>query len=322
MKNMKIFALLTALIMLIACVPSLAEEAALVRVAALKGPTGMAFAHMMSQNDGSYEFTLAGAPDELTAAVISGSIDIAAVPTNLACVLHNKTEGNVQGMAVITGGMLYVLEKGDSVQAVTDLEGKNVLSAGQGSTPEYIFNFILDAEGVSANTEYMSEHSEVVSQAVAGNADIVVLPEPHVTTLLTKDPSFRIALSVTDLYAHAAAEYGYADAALHMSTIIVNKAFAEKNPDAVAKFMADCEASILFAVENVNEAAKEIVENGIIASEAVAASALPNCALTFITGDAMKTALSPMLKVLFDANPKSVGGKLPGADFFFGVTAE
>ena len=288
-----------------------------IRVAALKGPTGMAFAHMMKTNTGNYEFTLAGAPDELTGQIVSGNIDIAAVPTNLACVLYNKTKGGVKALSVITGGMLYVLERGDTIQSVTDLNGKSILCAGMGAAPEYVFNFILNQNGVQANVTYSADQTEVVSLAVAGKYDVVLLPEPHVTTLLTKAPDFRVALSLTDAFADAAAAAGYENAGLHMSTVIVRTAFLDEHPDLVKQFMADCEASVQFALDDPESAAKEIAEAGIIASAEVAEKALPSCALTFIAGDDMKNRLSPMLQVLHSANPASVGGALPADDFWY-----
>lgn len=81
--------------------------------------------------------------------------------------------------------------------------------------------------------------------------------------------------------------------------------------------MADCKASVQFALDDPASAAKEIAEAGIIASAEVAEKALPSCALTFIAGDDMKNRLSPMLQVLHSANPASVGGALPGDDFWY-----
>ena len=61
-----------------------------VNVFALKGPTGIGLSGVME--DSAYNFTLAGAADEIVAAIASGSADIAACPTNLAATLFNKTD--------------------------------------------------------------------------------------------------------------------------------------------------------------------------------------------------------------------------------------
>lgn len=287
-----------------------------VRVAGLNGPTGMALAHMNAQNDGTYEFTFRGAPDQLSADIIQGNVDIAAVPINLGSVLYNKTEGGVKALSLITRGMLYVLEKGDTIHSVADLEGKTIVTAGQGATPEYAFNFILDANDVHADLEFLPEHAEVTTQAVSGLADIVLLPEPHVTNLLMKDSSFRIALDVTEEFARAAESKGYENAQLSMSVVIVRSAFLEEHPEKVEKFLSDLEASIAFANENVAEAAQEIETAGIIPSAKVAETALPSCRLVFVTGADMQAQAAPLYDILFAANPASVGGKIPANDYY------
>lgn len=314
-KMMKLLAALL-LAMGIAMVSCSAEETAM-RVGGLKGPTGMALAHMMTENTGAYSFTLAGAPDELTGQIIQGSVDAAAVPVNLGAVLYNKTQGGVQALSLITRGMLYVLEKGDSIQSVADLQGKTIVTAGQGATPEYVMNYILQSNGVEATLDFKSEHAEVTTLAVNGMADVVLVPEPHATTLMMKDASYRVALDITQEFAKAASENGYPQAQLSMSVVIVNAAFAQAHPEQVAQFMDDLEASIAFANENVAEAAKEIVAQGIIASEAVALKALPSCSLVFVAGEDMRAQATPLYEILFAANPASVGGKLPDANYFY-----
>jgi NitT/TauT family transport system substrate-binding protein len=309
--------LLVAMMVLSLMIPaSLAENTPVVRVGGLNGPTGMALAHIMTENDGTYEFTMAGAPTELTAQIIAGNVDIAAVPINLGSVLYNKTQGGVKGLSLITRGMLYVLEKGESIKSVSDLEGKNIVAAGQGSTPEYVTNYILDANNVKANVEFKSEHAEVTTLALNGMADIVLVPEPHVTNLMMKDPSFRVALDITEEFAAAAKKNGYDNAQLSMSVVIVRTEFYEAHPELVAEFLNDLSASITFANENVEKAAQEIAQHGILPNAKVAEKALPSCALVYIAGEDMQAQAAPLYEILHSANPASVGGKVPGEDFY------
>lgn len=316
----KTFRYLSALLLALMLAVSLSSPALAdtVRVAALKGPTGMGVAHMIAANDGTYEFQLAGAPDELTGAVISGSVDIAAVPTNLAAVLYNKTQGGVKLLALNTLGVLYVLEKGETVHSAADLAGKTVVASGQGSTPEYVLNYILEKQGVQDVTiDWRSEHSEVTTLAASGMADIVLVPEPHVTALMTKDPAFRIALDVTEEFAAAAALDGREGTVLSMGCFIVRTDFLENHPDAVARFMEDCAQSIAYANENVAAAAQEITDAGILASAKVAESAIPKCHMVFIAGEEMKTQVAPLFDILYAANPASVGGAVPDDNFYY-----
>lgn len=318
MKNMfKIIAVLLLIVSLpFVCAAENTADKTVVRVAALQGPTGMSVAHMMTENDGSYELTLVAAPAEVNALVISGQVDIASVPINVGAVLYNKTEGGVKALALTTRGMLYVLEKGDTIHSVQDLEGKTILYAGQGATPEYVTEYILSTFGVNAALETEAEHAAVASKAIEGLADIVLLPEPMVTNVLLKAPDFRVALDVTEAFAEAAEQNGTADAQLSMSVVIARKEFAQAHPDLVAAFMEDLEASIAFANENVAQAAQEIAALGIIPAAKVAEKALPSCRLVFVSGEDMQAQAAPLYEILFSANPASVGGKVPDEAYY------
>ena len=322
MKNMfKILAVLMLAVSLpfVCMAENAAESNAPLRVAGLKGPTGMALAHMITVDEGNYDLTLVAAPAEVNALVISGQVDAAAVPINAGAVLYNKTEGGVRALSLITRGMLYVLENGDTIHSAADLEGRDILNAGQSATPEYVMNYILDTNGVKANMTFEAEHAAVASKAIEGLADVVMLPEPLVTQVLMKNPNFRKALDVTEELAAAARKNGNADAQLSMSVVIVRKEYLEKNPEKVARFMKDLKASIAFANENVSEAAQEIAALEIIPSAAIAEKALPSCSLVFVSGADMQAQAAPLYDILFAANPASVGGKVPDAEYYASV---
>lgn len=315
----KIFALLLALALTLSMATGVLADNAPINVYALKGPTGIGMVKLMNDNDGTYAFTLAGATDEIVSAVASGAADIAAAPTNLASALYNKTSGNVQLLALNTLGVLSILENGDSIQSIADLAGKTVYSTGQGATPEYVLRYILEANGLtdSVTVEYKAEHSELATLAAAGQADIVMLPEPHVTSVLSQNENMRIALDITDEFAAATTLDGQSDTTMSMGCVIVRRDFAEANPEAVLAFLDAYSQSVTFVQENIDEAAAMVEAQGIMPKAAVAKKAIPNCHIVFIEGEEMKTQIQPFFEILFNANPKSIGGSLPGDDFYY-----
>ena len=119
-----------------------------VRAVALKGPTGIGMVSMIANPGEDWTFTLAGSADEIVSALASGSVDIAAAPTNLAATLYNKTSGNVRLLALNTLGVLHILEKGESIQSVEDLNGKTLVMTGQGAMPEYVVAYIIEQMGL------------------------------------------------------------------------------------------------------------------------------------------------------------------------------
>lgn len=314
----RIIAAAMALLMLSLCTACAPKEPLTVNVAALKGPTGIGMAQLSSlaeegKAEYAYNVTYAGSPDEVTGSLISGELDIAAVPVNLAAVLFNKTEGQILTAAVNTLGVLYIVENGDSVQSIGDLAGKKIFAAGQGSTPEYILNYILDKNGLSGavEVEYAAEHAEAVTKLASGEADIIAVPEPFVTTALSKVEGARIALDLT-------AEWEkISDASLVQGCLVVRKAFADEHPEVLKSFLEEYAASASFAVSSPAEAGALVEKYGIMASAALAEKAIPNCNIVCITGDEMKDMMSEMLGVLFDADPKSVGGALPDDSMYY-----
>lgn len=283
-------------------------------ISALKGPTGMGMAKLME--DG-YQITLASAPDDVTAEIIKGSVDIAAVPVNLAAVLYKKTGGAVQIAAVNTLGVLHILENGDTIHSISDLKGKTIYATGQGTTPEYALRYVLTKNGIDPDKdvtiEFLAEHAELAAKMVSGDAAIGLLPEPNVTSVLKGNENVRDAIDLSAEWDKVAGS----ESKLTMGCIVVNKKFAQEHKDALDTFLAQYQASVDFVNGNIDEAAELIAKHEIVPSAAVAKSAIPKCNITFIAGEEMQTAVNGFLKVLFDAKPASVGGELPDENFYY-----
>lgn len=300
---------------------SSAAEKTTVKVATLKGPTGLGMLKLMSDNDAKtaanqYVFTISGAPDEIVSKISSGEVDVAAVPTNLAATLYNKTSGKVQMAAVNTLGVLFLLTNGENIKSVADLKGKTIYSSGQGATPEYALNYILKQNGLTVGTDvtvkYLTEHAELATQMIAGKVKIAVLPEPYVTQVTTKSKTTKIALDLTKEWDKAAGS----KSVLAMGCLIVRKDFAEKNKAAFDRFLTEYKASTEYTNSQVKNAAALSEKYGIMPA-AVAQKAIPNCNIVYMDGADMKAKIPDFLNILFKANPKSVGGKLPGDDFYY-----
>lgn len=289
-------------------------------VAALKGPTAMGMVKMMNDDAGAnWNFSIAAAADEIAPKLIQGELDIAAVPANLAATLYNKTQGKVQVLAINTLGVLYIIENGETVQSVADLKGRTIYSAGQGATPEYALNYILKENGIDpvndVNIIFSKEHTECLNAVLNDENAVALLPQPFVTTAMSKAPGVRIALDLNQLWADVQ-EGKENQSALLTGVVVARTEFVENNPEAVNAFMDAYAASVLFANENVDKTAALIGAYEIV-PEAVAKAALPYCCIVMIEGEEMAEKLSGYLQVLFDQNPASVGGAMPNEDFYF-----
>lgn len=269
--------------------------------------------------DNNYNFSITAATDEVSAALIQGKTDIAAVPANLASVLYNNTDGGVQVLAINTLGVLYIVENGDSVQSAQDLRGKTIYSSGKGTTPEYALNYILRENGIDpasdVTIEWKSEQAECLS-AIQNEANaIAMLPQPFVTTAQTQNPDLRVALDLTAEWDKLQADSD-TPSSLVTGVVVARTDFVEEHPEAVAAFMKHYQESVDYVNDNVSDAA-QLVGNYEIVTAKVAEKAIPECHIVFISGNEMKEKLSGYLTVLFEQNAESVGGALPDDAFYY-----
>lgn len=294
----------------------------IVRVGSLKGPTSMGLVSLMEKAESgntasNYEFTMVTAADELLGKVAGGDLDIALIPANVANVLYNRTQGGISVLDINTLGVLYVVSSDDSIQSIADLKGRTICLTGKGSTPDYVMNYLLSANGLSSDDvtlEYKSEAAEVAAILKEQPDAVGMLPQPFVTVATTQNEDLKIVLDCTQEWDTLQGDSG---SRLITGTTIVRNDFLNKHKELIDQFLKDHLDSTDFANTNGEETAELIAKTGIIEKAPVALKALPYCNIVCITGEDMKSALNGYLEVLFEQDPASVGGALPEDDFYY-----
>ena len=319
----KIISLLLAAMMLLTLLSACkAKTPETVNIFTLNGTTGFGMAKLMNDNtDGKYTVSVKTDASEVTAALINGDVDIAALPTNAAANVYNKTEGGVKILAVNTLGCLYLLTKdGVTVSSFADLRGKTVCVPAQ--NPTFIFTDLCKKNGLVPGTDITIDSTsyakpDALRDALASGAvEIAVLPEPMVTIAMSAAKKNNVTLkNALDL----TAEWNKvnAEGSLVQGCVVVRTAFLEEYPEAVAEFLTAYKASIEYLNANAADAAKMIADNGIFANAAVAEKAIPKCNVCYLDGADMKAAMQVYLTALSGINPASIGGTLPADDFYY-----
>ncbi|MBR3142172.1 MAG: ABC transporter substrate-binding protein [Clostridiales bacterium] len=319
MKNKIIAAVLTAVLsvgMMAGCAKK--KDDTVVRVGSLKGPTTIGIVNLMDkasngQSEGRYDFTMSAAPDEITAKIVSGDLDIALVPANLASVLYNKTSGGVTAIDINTLGVLYCVTGDTSITSINDLSGRKVITTGQGATPEYSLRYLLEQNGITdCEIEFRSESTEVAAVLAEDPSQIAVLPQPFVTVACAQNEAISPAFSLE-------VEWQTVTGGLGMVTgvTIVRNDFLKAHPEAVKTFIKEHGESVVAANSDLDKTASLVVAAEIIGKEPLAKKAIPLCNVVCMTGDSVKANLAPYLEVLYNSDPKSVGGNLPGDEFYY-----
>lgn len=293
-----------------------------INIAVLKGPTAIGMVKLMSDSelgntDNNYNFTISATADEIVPKIVKGELDIAAVPANLSSVLFNNTEGKISVAAINTLGVLYVVQSdsNEQINSIQDLKGKTILSTGKGTTPEYVLNYILSSNGIDPtndiNIEYKSESAEVVANLQASDTNIAVLPEPYVTTAKSKI-ELKTVLDLTKEWDNIDSE-----SSLITGVVIARNEFLNENKEAFNKFLEEYKSSTEFVNNDIEQSSTLVEKYGIVPSADIAKKAIPNCNITFIEGNEMEQKLNGYLQILFNQNPKSIGGKLPDEKFYY-----
>jgi len=291
-----------------------------VRVGTLRGPSGMGLAPLMQwaeegQTTNTYHFTLGGSPEEMTAGLISGELDIASVPTNVASILYNRLEGDIQVLNVGTLGGLFILDATGEISEIEDLRGRTLNITGQGGIPQFALEYILRQNGIEPGIDieiiFNAEHSELASLMVAGHVDIGMLPQPFVTTVLAQRDDIRIAISLTEAW-----EAVNPGMLFVQGVVVARRQFINDHPDAISLFISDHYSSVSYVNANV-ESSAVLMDMYNIIPEQIAIGAIPYSNLVHIDGVQMKPMINAVLAVLYDANPQAVGGTMPDEEFFF-----
>lgn len=290
-----------------------------VSIGVLKGPTGMGSAYLMEQSEkgealNEYSFTTASAPTDLTGRLVSGELDMAALPTNLAAALYTKTKGNVRILALNTLGVLYILSNGPEINSVEDLRGRTLYATGQGANPEYVLNYILRQNGLEPDEDLTIEYkdsAELTALMASGLAELCMLPVPAATTVLLKNPEVSIALDLTEQWNRVS------DGSTLTMGCIVLRNDSGLSEETISNFLSEYEYSIDYVNENPEQAASLVAKFEITGSAEIAKAAIPDSKLVFISGEKIKEAIEGYYEVLFQADPASIGGRLPGDDFYY-----
>ena len=302
-----------------------------VHLGLLSGPTGMGAAKMLADNDEAYaqveagtyeggtllryEVTLGSDPaNDIVPRLTNGELDIAAIPTNLAATLYNRTDGGIKLLALNTLGVLHILENGDTVNSLADLEGRTLYATGQGSNPEYVLNYLLEANGLDpaadVDIQWLASE-ELTTRMASGDIDLCMLPVPAATTVMMQNSDVRDAIDLNDAWTESGAQGTFT-----MGCLVARTEWLEDNSELVPGILEEYAASIDYANSNPEEAAALIEQYGIVPKAAVAQAAIPQANMVCITGEDMK-GIADYYQVLFDADPTSIGGAIPGEDFYY-----
>ncbi|NLX89981.1 MAG: ABC transporter substrate-binding protein [Firmicutes bacterium] len=285
----------------------------IINVGVLQGPTGMGIVKLMEEEN--YNIEIVGSPDDLIGKIITGEIDLAAMPTNMASILYQRTGQKIQLLAINTLGVLYILENGEEIGTIADLKGKTLYVSGKGATPDYVIQYLLEEHGLTPGKDvildFSTQHADLAAIMAAGQHDLALLPQPHVTSVLMQNKDVRIALDLTKEWKDIL------NAELPMGVLIGQKDFIDSNENLLSAFLEEYQKSIEFVNTNTDEAAELIAKHKILPNAQIAKNAIPYSNIVYIDAQSGKSSLHEFFSILYAYNPESIGGQIPDDGFYY-----
>lgn len=309
------------------------EDNTVIRIGYMQGPTGMGMAKLIHDNGGAagnqkYQFTKFEDASKATAALLSGSIDMACLPTNNAAIIYNTKNAAAQVLALNCLNSLFLLTKsGTEITSFEDLEGKTIYTISNG-TPKVILQHILNEKGINAtiateavingDTKALAQPSNLASAMIAGAVDIALVPEPVATAAplqvanQNKGYTYKVALDITDVWETIS------ENPIAMGCIVGRTDFVKEHKNITDAFLAEYKSSIEFIAnkENIDTSAAYIVEAGVLGAAGPAKKSLTNLgnAISYVDGEEMKKVLIDFYNSI---NVNLIGGKLPDDNFYY-----
>lgn len=296
-----------------------------VRVGLIMGPPSMGLSRFLidaqsGDTYNSYEFEFCGVDYQAVAARLNqGDFDIVTLPSNLGAVLYNNEDikTKVQAISVNNLGVLYGITTDPNVNELADLEGRTAYVYGEGGTPEYTIATVLEGHGLGdgkMNIVFKSTPFEVLNLLQDEENCIAILPQPFVALADTMVTGLRHPIDITAEWESMESANGSEAVTTHT---VANREFLEEHELAVVEYLQRAGASVDWTLKNLDEASSCQVELGSFLNDDVARQAMPYISLVNLTGEVMYDALSGFLAAIHAQNPDSIGGDMPGSDFYY-----
>ncbi len=297
------------------------EETKVLNVMAPAGTPTISMLYMMEKNkeiDGvKVNYQVIKATDVLAGKIISGDVDFAVVPTNLAIKLYNKgAKYKFVGNSV--WGILYIVSNED-IKSVADLKGKEVNMIGRGLTPDIVFRKILKDNSLEPDKDvklnYVSGSEELAKTYITKKSNLSLMPEPMLTKVLIKRKDSKVVLDLQKEWA----KNNKSKLGIPQACLIVKEETAKKHPELVKKFVEAYSAGISKYNENPKEVASYSKAEVTMLKPMIVEKVQPRVNLNFRNAKESKESLIEYFTILMNFYKKSIGGKLPDEKFFYEV---
>ena len=314
----KLFLTFTGLFFsLILTAQSASSKAVTTRVGILNGPSCIPVAKLIedstSVSDIELSFEKFPDPQALLPKLLKNEIDIGFLPINVAAKVYNSSSKAILCAGISGYGNLAIITKDKNIKNLSDLEGKTLYVAGQGSTPEYMLKFLLSKNKLIDKVimDFSIPTASLAPALISDKIEYALVPEPFATIASIKDSSVFYAIDLQKEYKSLTKSDNYP-----LTCIVVNSRFAKEKPESVKTFLDQYKKSALWTVENPAQAGILCEKADLGLAPAIVTKTLPKSNYKYIPAADARKDIEAMLKIFMENDKSSIGGKLPDKDFY------
>jgi NitT/TauT family transport system substrate-binding protein len=286
---------------------------------AFKGPSAVNMIKMFESPPVSPGFNVKlealAAVDLLLPKFVSGEAKVGILPANVAAKIASSGK-KIQVAAVTGTGMLTLLSSDPSVKRIEDLKGKTVEVAGQGATPDYVFRKILFSKGIDPekdiNLTYSLGYPEMAQSLIAGRIPLALLPEPFTTMAKAGKPDLAEVSNIQDEWVKIGGAGHYP-----MTVLVLDAEFAAGHRPLITAILKDLSASISWVNNHPQEAGILVEKYDLGLKAPVVTASIPKSNYIYIPAQRARPSLEALYRAFLQFSPQSIGGALPGNDFYY-----
>lgn len=267
--------------------------------------------------DTTLKINIYSEPMQVKKEMIDGTADFAVLPTTMAAVLYNKGLDYCV-IAIPTWGTLYLIgnDSDHAVKGWNDLKGQTIHVMAKGMTPDLLFRYLLKQNGLQPDQEVTLDyrfpmHNNLASAVSSGRAKFGIISEPYASLVMQQNPKVHVLL---DLDAEWSKVQGVSIAE---TALLCKKDLVKTHPELVSQIISQYAKSAIWVNAHRQEAAKLIVNYNIMPDTSSVIKAIPRSNLKVMDARSCKNNITRYLKVFYDMNPQSIGGKMPDEKFIY-----
>lgn len=288
-------------------------------LASLNGPSSMALIKLIDSLDSdSHAGLKADILDEpllVRKMMLEGSADFAILPTTMAAILYNKGL-DYRLIAIPVWGSLYLFGADTTIGGWEDLRGKRVNVMARGMTPDVLFRYLLEKNGIRPEADIVLDYSypthiELANAVAAGQAELAVLSEPLVSMVAAKNINIHPILDLNTEWERTTG------IAMAQTALLAKGHIIRDNPELVERVIDACRKSVEWVNTNPDSAASLIVGYGILPDVQTAMASIPRSHMDFKSAGDISAEIEAYLSIFFNMEPDIIGGKIPDEAFIY-----